>query len=963
MVIPRNEDDVLAALEVCRLHEVPVLARGCGTGLAGQSVNEAVMIDFSKYLNRIIEVDPDRRTARVQPGVICDQLREAAAVHGLTFAPDPATHDRCTLGGMIGNNSCGTHSVMGGKTVDNVLALDALTYDGTRMRLGPTTPQDFESIVRAAGRAAQIHRGLAELRDRYAQLIRDRYPAIPRRVSGYNLDDLLPEKGFDTAKALVGSESTCALVLGATVRLVPDPPRHSLLVAAYPDACAAADAVPELLDTELIALECFDAGVISNLDAHDVHLPGTNELPPGGAWLLAEYGGDTQQEADAKAHAAARVLSTSDNVSVESDPARQSDIWEVRRSTIEYTRIPGRHSGLAGWEDAAVAPERLGDYLRDYCALVERSGYHTVLFGHFGQGCVHNRLDLDIATADGIDRFRRFIDEAGDLVVSYGGSLSGEHGDGQLRANQLGKMFGPELVRAFREFKHLFDPDGRMNPGKVVDPYRPDQNLRLGPDYRPPSVRTHFAFPEDEKGFADGVNRCFGIGKCRRLSGGTMCPSFMVTREEQHTTRGRSRLLFEMMRGAQDDPRRLWRDEAVKEALDLCLSCKGCKGDCPVDVDMATYKAEFLAHYYAHRLRPRAAYALGLIPLWARLAGRVPGAANTLTHAPVVNGLAKRAAGVAKEREAPGFASRRFGPWFAERAPNGASPDGPEVVLWPDTFTNYFAPEVGISAVEVLQAAGFTVRLPRRELCCGRPLYDYGMLSTAKRWLRAALEELREPIRAGTPLVGLEPSCLAVFRDELVNLFPHDMDARRLAQQSLTLSELLTRHGYQPPQLHRRALVQAHCHHQAVMGFDAELDLLAAMGLDVERPDSGCCGMAGSFGYEHGERYEVSLKAGERVILPRVRETPKDTLVIADGFSCREQIAQGTDRRPLHLAQVLRMALHEGPEGTPGDYPERGWYEPPPRADKAVALTAAAATAGAALLLGALRDRHDRPRQ
>jgi Fe-S oxidoreductase len=437
-----------------------------------------------------------------------------------------------------------------------------------------------------------------------------------------------------------------------------------------------------------------------------------------------------------------------------------------------------------------------------------------------------------------------------------------------------------------------------------------------------------------------------------------MCPSFMVTREEKHSTRGRSRLLFEMMRGEDADRRHLWRDEAVKEALDLCLSCKGCKGDCPVGVDMASYKAEFLAHYYAHRPRPRAAYALGLIPVWARAASRAPGLANSLTHAPVLAGLAKYAAGVAAERDVPGFAARTFREWFAGHQ---ARDGGPEVILWPDTFDNHFTPEIAIAAVEVLEDAGLTVRLPRRQLCCGRPLYDYGMLTTAKRWLRRILEELREPIRAGTPLVGLEPSCLAVFRDELANLFPDDMDARRLADQSLTLSELLTRHGYRPPALRRRALVQAHCHHQAVMGFDAEQELLTAMGLDVERPDAGCCGMAGSFGYERGERHDVSVKAGERVILPQVRAAPEDTLVLADGFSCREQIAQGSGRRPLHLAQVLRLAQQYGPAGPPGDRPERGCFDSPPRADRALALTAAAGGAGAALLIALRRTPRRNP--
>ncbi|HKN98148.1 MAG TPA: FAD-binding and (Fe-S)-binding domain-containing protein, partial [Pseudonocardiaceae bacterium] len=596
VVVPKTAEDVVAGVAVCRRFGAAVFGRGCGTGLAGQTVNAGVVFDFSQYMNRVLAIDPAGRTARVQPGVICDDLRSAAGQHGLTFAPDPATHDRCTLGGMIGNNSCGTHSVMGGKTVDNVVSLDVLTYDGTRM----TVSGDTLSPVTESGehRAAEIVRALTDLRDRHAERIRSRYPAIPRRVSGYNLDSLLPENGFDIAKALVGTESTCVLVLEATVRLVADPPHHALLVVGYPDAATAADHMSELSDPMLIGLECFDAGVLDNLAKHGEHPPGMDELPDGRAWLLAEYGAQTQQEVNDKVEQLVGGVGAPGVPVLFEDEQHQADVWEVRRSTIEYTRIPGEHAGLAGWEDAAVAPERLGDYLRDYCALVDRHGYHTVLFGHFGQGCVHNRLDLDLRTREGIENFRSFLDEAGDLVVSYGGSLSGEHGDGQLRANQLGKMFGPELVEAFGEFKAIWDPDGRMNPGKVVHPYRPDQNLALGPDYRPRRVRTHFAFPEDERGFADATNRCFGIGKCRHTSGGTMCPSFMVTRQEQHSTRGRARLLFEMMGGhLSDGPG--WRDPYVKDALDLCLSCKGCKGDCPVSVDMASYKAEFLSHYYA----------------------------------------------------------------------------------------------------------------------------------------------------------------------------------------------------------------------------------------------------------------------------------------------------------------------------------------------------------------------------
>lgn len=910
VVIPRDAEDVVHGVEVCRAHDAAILGRGGGTGLAGQSVNAAVLFDFSKYMNRITELDPDRRTARVEPGVICDQLRDAAREHGLNFAPDPATHDHNTLGGMIGNNSCGTHSVAGGKTVDNVYELDLLTYDGQRMTAGCGEEGRLDELAAQEGRPGELYRGMRELRDRYADLIRARYPDIPRRVSGYNLDDLLPEKGFNPARALVGSESTCVLVLGATVRLLHNPPRRSLLVLGYPDSPAAAEHVEAMLASRPLGLEFFEAGILGNLRRKGFASKGMDELPEGEVWVLVEHGGETQEEAHAQAERLVQELRRQPrppSLRLYDDPGLEADIWEVRRSAIGSTRIPGEHAGLAGWEDAAVHPSRLPGYLRDFKELVARYGYHTVLFGHFGQGCIHNRLDLDLTTQEGIDRFRSFLEDATELAVKHGGSLSGEHGDGQLRAALLPKMFGPELVEAFTEFKRLWDPRGRMNPGKLVAPYSPVQNLRLGADYQPAQVATFFRFPEDAGSFANAADRCFGVGKCRHLSGGTMCPSFMVTREERHSTRGRARLLFEMMQ--QTGRRDVWRDEAVKGALDLCLSCKGCKGDCPVRVDMATYKAEFLAHYYEGRLRPPPAYAMGLLMYWAQLAERAPRLVNAATHTPVLSRIGKRALGLAPQRAAPAFATRTYREWFAARR-EMARPGGEPVLLWPDTFNDHFHPETLIAATEVLEAAGFRVRIPDSRLCCGRPLYDYGMVPRARRLLRKVLEELRPQIRAGVPLVGLEPSCTATFRDELINLFPDDQDARRLQSQTRSLSELLLERapGLQLS-LPGRALYHGHCHQKALWGAGSDLELLRSLGLDVETPDTGCCGLAGSFGYEHGDRYEVSVKAGERVLGPAVRAADPEMLVVADGFSCRSQIEHLSARRGLHLAEVLHLAL------------------------------------------------------
>jgi Fe-S oxidoreductase len=534
---------------------------------------------------------------------------------------------------------------------------------------------------------------------------------------------------------------------------------------------------------------------------------------------------------------------------------------------------------------------------------------------------VHTRIPFDLRTDRGIATFRSFVEEAADLVVSHGGSLSGEHGDGQSRAELLPRMFSPDLMRAFEELKAIWDPKNRMNPGKIVHPYRLDENLRLGAEYRRPQVETHFRFPEDRDSFAYATERCVGVGECRRLDGGTMCPSFMVTREEAHSTRGRAHLLFETMRGGL---REGWRSDAVREALDLCLSCKGCKSDCPVNVDVATYKAEFLSHYYRGRLRPRSAYVFGLLHWWVRIGSLAPWLANWLMRAPVLSRLLKLIAGVAPARELPPLAPVTFRAWWRSHSARNAG--GPKVLLWVDTFNDHWQPSVLVAAVDVLEAAGFHVVVTSRSICCGRPLYDYGMLPFAKRMLREILEELRPYIRAAIPVVGLEPSCIAVFRDELGNLFPNDPDARSLGRQSFMLDELLATNGdlWNAPRLERKALVQGHCHQKAIMQLEHHAEILNRVGVEAEILESGCCGMAGGFGYEHSH-YSVSVACGERRLLPSVRNAPKDVIIIADGFSCREQIRQHTDRKALHLAQVLQMAKAQGPKGPDGPFPEAGY--------------------------------------
>ncbi len=966
VVIPADADDVLRTLATARRHGAPVLARGGGTSLAGQCCNTAVIMDMTKHFNRILELDPAGKLARVEPGLVLDELRAAARRYGLTFGPDPSTHNHNTLGGMIGNDSCGVHSVQsefygpGARTAEQIEELDVVTYDGVRMRVGPTTEEELEGIIAAGGRRGEIYRGMRDLRDRYAELIRTRYPKIIRRVSGYNLMYLLPENGFNVARALVGSEGTLVTVLEATVRLIDDPPARALLVLGYPSVYDAGDHVPQLREFRPLALEGMDDTLDRIMRKKHLLVEDLKELPPGKGWIFAEFGGETEAEAEALARQAIRRIEQLPNaptIRLYTDKESQDRLWTVRRSGLGATAfVPGEPLAWEGWEDTAVPVDRIGDYLRDFHALLAKYDYRTALYGHFGQGLLHCRIDFDLFTAEGIDKYRRFTEEGAHLVVRYGGSLSGEHGDGQSRGDLLPIMFGSELVEGFREFKRIWDPAGMMNPGKVVNPYPRTSNLRLGTEYRPSSPKTHFQFPEDEGSFARATLRCVGVGECRKHDGGIMCPSYMVTREEKHATRGRAHLLNEMLRG--EALAGGWKNEEVKEALDLCLACKGCKGECPVNVDMATYKAEFLSHYYEGRLRPRHAYTIGQIHLWARLARLAPEVANFLTHAPGLAPLAKAVAGLTPHREIPAFARRSFREWWRRRRPRHGGALGGRVVLWVDTFNDNFFPTTLAAAVEVLEAGGFEVVVPRARLCCGRPLYDFGMLDQAERQLREILEALRPEIEAGTPIVGLEPSCVSVFRDEMPNLLAHDEDARRLKDQVVTLAEFIAGHpdAFDLAPLGGKAIVHGHCHDRSVMRMKGTRAVFDQLGLDaVVLPDT-CCGLAGSFGFE-AAHYGVSMAVGEHSLLPAVRAAERSTFVLADGFSCREQIAHATDRRALHLAELVQLTLHGEPRDDRAQPPERAaeHLAPPELARPPLSTgTRVLATAAGAALLGGL---------
>jgi FAD/FMN-containing dehydrogenase/Fe-S oxidoreductase len=932
VVVPKSKEDVIQTISACRTYGAPLLSRGGGTSLAGQCCNVAIVLDWTKYMHGVLEINAQERWAKVLPGTICDELRDAALSatnNQLTWGPDPATHNHCSFGGMIGNNSCGAHAQMSGKCDNNIEELEIVLYDGTRMNVGWMNDSDLEKAIERGGRKGDIYRALRSLRNQYGQLIQAKYPKIPRRVSGYNLDQLIPgEDGrFNIARSLVGSEGTLVTILEAKCRLIDAKAQRVILMLGYPDVYEAADHVPDIDPFQPTALEGIDHRLYENIEKKGG--PDRNYLrmlPEGRGWLMVELGADRHEDALDLAHQVENALKNkpgAPTMKLFTEKADMEQLWRIRESGLGATAfVPGEPDTWPGWEDSAVAPEKLGGYLRELRALYNKYEYNPALYGHFGQACVHCRVDFDLRSDSGIRKWRSFMEDATDLCVKYGGSLSGEHGDGQGRAEFLYKMFGDELIQAFRDFKSIWDPDWKMNPGKIIDPHRIDEDLRLGADYHPWQPKTHFQFPDDHGSFAHAALRCVGIGKCRRKQGNNpdddiMCPSFMVTHEERHTTRGRAHHLWEMLHG--DVITGGWRDDSVKEALDLCLACKGCKGECPVNVDMATYKAEFLSHYWEGRVRPRHAYAFGLVDQWSRLASIWPGLVNLVTQTPGLSTLAKLLAGMPQQRSIPEFAPQTFQKWFSQQERTNGS--NGKVLLWPDTFNNYFFPETAQAATRVLDRTGFNVEVPRQHLCCGRPLYDFGMLDMAKEYLQRVMKALRPQIDAGTPIVVLEPSCASVFRDELRNLFPNDRTAQQLRSQVFLLSEFLEQRAphLKIPRLGSHALVQGHCHHKAVLKLDNEQSIIKKLGLEYEILTSGCCGMAGSFGFE-SDKYDISVDIGERVLLPKVRQAAPSTLIIADGFSCREQIAQLSSRHALHLAEVIDKAYSD--DRHTGIYPE-----------------------------------------
>ncbi len=896
VVFPREVDELGAVVDVARSLGVPITARGAGTSIAGNAVGAGIVLDFSRHLNRIRVIDPESATAIVQPGVILDDLQSAAAVHGLRFGPDPSTHSRCTIGGMIGNNACGSRALGYGRTADNVAELEIVTGAGELVRLAGKADRATSTVFSGLDRVVSSRLGV----------IRTEFGRFPRQVSGYSLEHLLPERGFDVAKAFVGTEGTWGLLREATVRLVRVPAVSVLLVVGYPDMPAAADAVPAVLPFRPVAVEGLDARIVNVVRSRrgSAAIP---ELPAGQGWLLIELSGDDPAEVAARAEAT-RTAAGATQGWVVGDPREAAALWKIREDGAGLATRATEPAGKTGWEDAAVPPEHLGNYLREFEGLLAERGLTGVPYGHFGDGCIHIRINFPLERPDGRPIFREFLTDAAKLVAGYGGSMSGEHGDGRARGELLPLMYSPEAIDTFAAVKNVFDPHDVLNPGVIVAP-RP-----LDADLREVSARLMvtdlaFGYQHDGGDFSTAVHRCIGVGKCRVPAGpGVMCPSFQATGDEKDSTRGRARVLQELANGSMV---RSWRSPEILESLDLCLSCKACSSECPTGVDMATYKAEALFQRYRRRPRPASHYSLGWLPRWAALASAMPRTANRLMAGPLAP-FGKRMAGVDERRAAPAVAAQTFRQWFAQHPPATGDP----VMLWVDTFTNHFTPAVGIAAVSVLERAGYSVRIAHRRLCCGLTWISTGQLDTARKVLRRSVAALAEATQAGVPIVGVEPSCTAVLRSDAAELL--GASEATVAGSIRTLAELLGgTDGWEPPDRSGlSAVVQPHCHHRAVLGFEADLDLLRGAGI-ATRIVEGCCGLAGNFGAERGH-YDISVAVAENALLPAVRQADASSPVLADGFSCRTQLLDLTGRNGMHLAELLAGPPPSDPGNGPG---------------------------------------------
>ncbi|WP_018156755.1 FAD-binding and (Fe-S)-binding domain-containing protein [Demetria terragena] len=899
VVRPRDRDEVLATLAVCRDLGVPITSRGGGTSCAGNAVGAGVIMDFSRHMGQVLSVDAEARRAIVQPGTVHATLQKQALAAGLRYGPDPSSHSRCTIGGMIGNDACGNRALGYGKTSDNLLGVELVTASGDVLR---TREGDARADVIAA---SSVWAGLDEVAGRHLGTIRTELGRFKRQVSGYAAQRLLPENGFDVTRLFAGSEGTLGIVTEAEVALIAEPSHRLLVVLGFPDIATAGSAAVEQLPFGPVAVEGLDRRIIDVLTRRR----GPDAVPPlprGDGWLLVELTGDDPGEVQARAEA---LCAAADAVEarIVNDPKEAASIWRVREDGAGLSsRSPRERPAHAGWEDAAVPPDKLGPYLRDFDELLLQHDLTGLPYGHFGDGCLHIRIDFPLDAPGGLAAFGSFLGESAALVASYGGSVSGEHGDGRARSGLLKHMYSSAALDMFAEIKHHFDPDNLLNPGVLVDPAAPTEDVRVALA-KPVRVPLALAYEGDGGDFSQAVHRCTGVGRCRADStatGGVMCPSYLATGEEKDSTRGRARVLQEMVNGSLVQG---FSAPEVHEALDLCLSCKGCLSDCPTGIDMASYKAEVLHQTYRKKIRPRSHYALGQLPRWVRAGSRVPKVVNAMFEVGEKFSAAKKLAGVDPRRSIPPLATETFRRWARS---NGVGTYGDPipggrvgVLLVIDTFTDHFSPEVAQAAVRVLRSAGYEPQITERNGCCGLTWISTGQLDAARKILGSHLDDLLGAAEAGMPIVGLEPSCTAVLRSDSLELTPGDR-AEKVAHATKTLAELLQdTPDWKPPSLNgTRVIAQPHCHHHAVMSWSPDAELLRQAGADVRRL-GGCCGLAGNFGVELGH-HDVSVKVAEHQLLPALRDEP-DAVLLADGFSCRTQADDLLDRQGVHLAQLL----------------------------------------------------------
>jgi FAD/FMN-containing dehydrogenase/Fe-S oxidoreductase len=920
VVIPRTVADVVACVQVAGEMEIPITARGGGTSLSGQSIGPGIVLDCSKYLNNIIDLDPVARVARVQPGVVLDQLNRAAAEHHLQFGPDVATASRANLGGMIGNNSAGARSIVYGKTIDHVRRLSVILSDGARAEFGPLLPKEWEQRSLGTSLESRAHGRVHDLVTRHRDEILRRFPQLLRRVSGYNLDVLA--RGLYGSSGLhqliVGSEGTLAVLTEAELGLVPTPRARGLLAPRFATLAAAMNALAPCLEAEPSAVELMDHLLLElsagNLALKDVmkHLPGRPS-----AVLMVEISGDDQREVADRIERLQRRLGEVSGVvgqTLALDPSVRDQLWNLRRAGMPLLySMPGDRKPVTFVEDCAVSPEQLPEFVARFRELLQRHGTDGAFYGHASVGCLHIRPLLNLKSSDDVARMRRIASEVTDLVLEYHGSLSGEHGDGLARSEWNQKMFGPIVYQAFCEVKQAFDPRNLLNPGRVVHAPPMTDNLRYPPGYAPAQPATLFDYSKQE-GLVRSVEMCNGNGACRKTQGGAMCPSYRATLDEKDSTRGRANVLRLAL--ADEQPLRAMRSRAVQEVLDLCLMCKACKAECPSSVDMAKLKAEFTQFYYRNHHRPLGDLLVAHMPIVNRLAAPFAPVVNFLQSRGVVRWALEKLAGIDHRRSLPPLHAWHFRRWFRwhRRPPARASGvgQGGRVLLLDDCFTTYNEPEIGQAAVRLLEQAGCRVQLARIP-CCGRTLLSKGFLDQARALVLNAAPALARRIADGTPILGLEPSCLLTLKDEWTELVP-GADTKRIAEASHLAESYLAREIQEGrcdltfvPRT-QECVLHGHCHQKALVGVGgttAALKLVPELKLNVL--DAGCCGMAGSFGFE-SDHYELSVKIANLALLPALAKQPAAT-VVAPGTSCRHQIRDLTGRRALHPMEVLQAQV------------------------------------------------------